>query len=86
MKIALAGSYLRVPQAAGQVKKLIYLVKNKFFTMYASILCDARQIKCHFLKYFKAWFNFNLDSFDPMTLTLLKNLINVVTTLGFPYM
>ena len=43
-KIALVRSYLRVPQAAGQVKILIFLVKIKFFPMYANIFCDAGQV------------------------------------------
>ena len=43
-KIALIRSYLRVPQAAGQVKILIFLVKVKFFPMYANIFCDAGQV------------------------------------------
>ena len=52
-KIALVRSYLRVPQAAGQVKILIFLVKIKFFSMYANILCDAGQVPI--LRYFEAW-------------------------------
>ena len=51
-KIALVRSYLRVPQAAGQVKILIFLVKIKNFPMYANILCDAGQVPI--LRYFEA--------------------------------
>ena len=51
-KIALVRSYLRVPQAAGQVKILIFLVKIKFFPMYANIFCDAGQVPS--LRYFEA--------------------------------
>ena len=43
-KIALVRSYLRVPQAAGQVKILRFLVKIKFFPMYVNIFCDAGQV------------------------------------------
>ena len=43
-KIALVRLYLRVPQAAGQVKILIFLVKIKFFPIYANIFCDAGQV------------------------------------------
>ena len=43
-KIALVRSYLRVPQAAGQVKILIFLVKIKLFPIYANIFCDAGQV------------------------------------------
>ena len=43
-KIALVRSYLRVPQAAGQVKILIFLVKIKKFPIYANILSDAGQV------------------------------------------
>ena len=43
-KIALARSYLRVPQAAGQVKILMFLVKIKFFPIYANIFSDAGQV------------------------------------------
>ena len=50
-KIALLCSYLRVPQAAGQVKILIFLVKT-FFPMYANIFCDAGQVPI--LRYFQA--------------------------------
>ena len=35
-KIALVRSYLRVPQAAGQVKILAFLVKFKIFPIYAN--------------------------------------------------
>ena len=43
-KILLVRSYLRLPQAAGQVKILIFLVKIEFFPIYANIFCDARQV------------------------------------------
>ena len=42
-KIALVSSYLRVPQAAGQVKNWIFLVKIYFFPC-ANIFCDAGQV------------------------------------------
>ena len=45
-KIALVRSYLRVPQAAGQVKILIFLVKIIFF-LYMSIIF-VMQGKCLF--------------------------------------
>ena len=45
-KIALVRSYLRVPQAAGQVKFLIFQVKIKFFPMYAIFF--VMQGKCIF--------------------------------------
>ena len=51
-KITLVRSYLRVPQAAGQVKILLFLVKIKVFPMYVNIFCDAGQVP--FLRYFKA--------------------------------
>ena len=50
-KIALVRSYLRVPQAAGQVKILIFLVKIKFFLIHAINFCDAGQVSI--LRYFK---------------------------------
>ena len=43
-KIALVRSYLRVSQAAGQVKILILLVKINFFPIYANIFNDAGQV------------------------------------------
>ena len=43
-KIALVRSYLRVPPAAGQVKILIFLVKIKYFPIYANSFCDAGQV------------------------------------------
>ena len=43
-KIALVRSFLRVPQAAGQVKILIFQVKIKFFPIYANSFCDAGQV------------------------------------------
>ena len=51
-KIALVRSYLRVPQAAGQVKILIFLMKIKYFPIYANNFCDAGQVLI--LRYFKA--------------------------------
>ena len=45
-KIALVRLYLRVPQAAGQVKILICLVKITFFPMFANIF--VMQGKCIF--------------------------------------
>ena len=41
-----------MPQAAGQVKTLIFLVKIKFFPIYANIFCDAGQMPI--LRYFEA--------------------------------
>ena len=46
LKIALVRSYLRVPQAAGQVKILIFLVKINFFPSMPIIF--ALQGKCLF--------------------------------------
>ena len=52
-KIALVRSYLRVPQAAGQVKNLIFLASEiNFFPMYANIFCNAGQVPI--LRYFEA--------------------------------
>ena len=51
-KIALVRSYLRVLQAAGQVKILIFLVKITFFPLYANKFCDAGQVPI--LRYFEA--------------------------------
>ena len=51
-KIALVRSYLRVPQAAGQVKISIFLVKIKLFPIYANNFCDAGQVPI--LRYFEA--------------------------------
>ena len=45
-KITLVRSYLRVPQAAGQVKTLIFLVKIKFFPYMPIIF--VKQGKCLF--------------------------------------
>ena len=42
-----------MPQAAGQVKILIFLVKIKKIPIYANIFCDAGQVPI--LRYFKAW-------------------------------
>ena len=50
-KIALVRSYLRVPQAAGQVENLIFLVKINFFPIYANNFCDAGQVPI--LRYFE---------------------------------
>ena len=43
-KIALVRSYLRVPQAAGQVEILIFLMKVNIFPIYANNFCDAGQV------------------------------------------
>ena len=51
-KIALVRSYLRVPQAAGQVKILLFLVKIKKNPIYANIFCDAGQVPI--FRYFEA--------------------------------
>ena len=51
-KIALVRSYLRVTQAAGQVKILIFLVKIKKFPIYANIFSDAGQVPI--FRYFEA--------------------------------
>ena len=51
-KIALVRSYLRVPQAAGQVKILLFPVKIKNFPIYAINFCDAGQVPI--LRYFEA--------------------------------
>ena len=51
-KIALVRSYLQVPQAAGQVKSLIFLMKIKYFPIYANNFCDAGQVLI--LRYFEA--------------------------------
>ena len=51
-KIVLVHSYLRVPKAAGQVKILIFLVKIKYFPIYANSFCDAGQVPI--FRYFKA--------------------------------
>ena len=50
-KIALVRSYLRVPQAAGQVKIFIFLVQIIFFPIYVNTLCDAGQVPT--LRYFE---------------------------------
>ena len=52
-KIALVRSYLRVPQAAGQAKILIFLVKFDFFPIYANNFYDAGQVPI--IRYFEAW-------------------------------
>ena len=51
-KIVLVRSYLRVPQTAGQVKILLFLVKFKFPPIYANNFCDAGQVPI--LRYFEA--------------------------------
>ena len=51
-KIPLVGSYLRVPQAAGQVKLLTFLMKIKYFPIYSNTFCDAGQVLI--LRYFEA--------------------------------
>ena len=43
-KIALVRSYVRVPQVAGQVKILIFLVRINVFPMFANMFCDAGQV------------------------------------------
>ena len=43
-KIALVRLYLRVPQAAGQVKILIFLVKSELFPIHVTNFCDAGQV------------------------------------------
>ena len=58
-KIALVRLYLQVPQAAGQVKILIFLVKNKFFPIYANNFCDAGQVPI--LRYFEACYVPNVE-------------------------
>ena len=50
-KIALVRSYLRVPEAAGQVKILIFLRENKIFPIYGNNICDAGQVPI--LRYFE---------------------------------
>ena len=52
-KIALVSSYLRVPQAAGQVEILIFLMKINIFPIYANNICDAGQVPI--LRNFEAW-------------------------------
>ena len=51
-KIALIRSYLQVPQAAGQVKIFIFLMKIKYFPIYANNFCGAGQVLI--LRYFEA--------------------------------
>ena len=51
-KISHVRSYLRVPQAVGQVKILIFLVKIIFISMYAKIFRHAGQVPI--LRYFEA--------------------------------
>ena len=43
-KIALVRSYLRVPQAAGQVKILRFLVNIEFSPYMPIVFCDAGQV------------------------------------------
>ena len=50
MIIALVRSYLRMPETAGQVKILIFLVN--FFPIYANDFCDAGQVPI--LRYFES--------------------------------
>ena len=52
-KIALVRSYLRVPQVAGQVENLIFLVKINFSPIYVNNFCDAGQVPI--LRYFEPW-------------------------------
>ena len=70
-KIALVRSYLRVPQAAGQVKILIFLVKIIFFPMYANIFSDAGQVPI--LRYFEACQS-DKNCFNPLA-TRVANLL-----------
>ena len=64
-KIALVGSYLRVPQAAGQVEILILLVKINCFPIYANKFCDAGQVPI--LRYFEAcWVTLKGKNMLPM--------------------
>ena len=51
-KIVLVRSYLRVPEAAGQVKILIFLLKIKFSPIHANNFCDAGQVPI--FRYFEA--------------------------------
>ena len=51
-KVALVCLYLRVPQAAGQVKILIVLVKVILFPIDVNIFCDAGQVLIS--RYFEA--------------------------------
>ena len=51
-KISLVCSNLRVPQAVGQVKILIFAVKIIFIPMHATIFRDAGQVPI--LRYFEA--------------------------------
>ena len=51
-KISLVRSYLRVPQAVGQVNILIFLVKIILISMYAKIFRHAGQVPI--LRYFEA--------------------------------
>ena len=44
-KIALVRSYLRVPQAVGQVNILIFLVKINFSPYMPIVFCDAGQVQ-----------------------------------------
>ena len=52
LEISLIRLYLRVPQAVGQVKILIFLVKIFFIPMYAKIFRHAGQVPI--LRYFEA--------------------------------
>ena len=51
-KIPLIRSYLQVPQAAGQVKILRFLVNIKFSTYIQIFFCDAGQVPI--FRYFEA--------------------------------
>ena len=70
-KIALVRSYLRVPQAAGQVKILIFLVKIKKNPMYANIFCDAGQVPI--LRYFGVWNGITVFSDTMIRFSTLKH-------------
>ena len=51
-KIALVRSYLREPQAEGQVKSLTFFCENYFFPIYVNNFCDAGQVPI--FRYFEA--------------------------------
>ena len=70
-KIALVRSYLRVLQAAGQVKILIFLVKIKFFPIYANIFF-VMQGKCLFEDISRPELGYLGTDNRPLTLSLYK--------------
>ena len=76
-KIALVHSYLQVPQGAGQVKILIFLLKIKYFPINANNVCDAGQVlilryfeacNCIFVTYFNIYLYCLLDHMLPKDL------------------